>query len=495
MTDSPRRQSQPNQSNRHLNVANDVPATLPERRSRPWYRRLIPSRRMVVVSLLVLLVLPFGIRWTRIWLMPDVPAPFDVAAFCAAPEIEENAFEYFREALVLHQSPDGGVPWSWWEWVENGRWDDVPVEVQEWVVKEQPVVELICQAGRCETARLLPPEKYTLDTADPVVMRSRELFEVAALEALRLLHEGRTAEVADLLHECQLAGNHIGQRGSLFEQRVGIMCAGSTTQLWHHWGRRPEVTADDIQAALERLQESWQRKPLPSDALKIEYVALLNGTKPPMTDLRSGFDVWVGEKRFFGCWSLNAVTWRFNQAFPGWQLPLLWVLGEPERSARAGRLKLTEFLPMADAPFVEQRPFLEGDPTFNQTEARTAGLTPAEIQDCVKSTCYSAFDPQNQATLNAWARQAARVVILETELKLQLRIRQTESRSRSDVEKWLAEFEWAVDPCSLDGQPIFHRATDEGLKLWSVAEDGVDNDGALPGSARQWDLGTTMPWP
>lgn len=479
-----------------------VPENLPLRDHRPWYRRWAPGWRMITVLAVLLLATPVSVRWYRLWWLPDVPAPFDVEAFNEIPAAaignEEHAFTHFQKAVFLHKTPP---KWSdFWQWFadqpETVAWNDLPDEIRQWVIDQRPVIEHFRRGGRCAIGQMHLPRSYNFLMGLPLQQEVRGLERLAHLDALRLLHDGQTQEAAELLHDTYRAHRLLGQRGCNIERLIGIACHAVMMKPWQAWCRHPNVTAEELEAALSRLRQDWQMTAPPSDAFKVEYFSVINELKYPMTNVLDIFDSSVDS------WAIRRVglstaplTNSFSAKAKGWQIPFLWIAGEPERSTRGARLWLTHQLRTCDLPRAAQPPLHAGMLRLPDTPELTGGLTATQLNDRLEPTLLISILPASEQMLRATWAEAGRQTLLELELELQILIRRQGIDSRESLEAVLENYAWPVDPSAADGTPIWHRFTDDGLKLWSLSWNGTDQDGATESKGQGIDSVVVIPWP
>lgn len=476
-----------------------TPINRPDRQYVPWFRRCVPGWRTITVAAFLILATPLGIRWYRLWWMPDVPVPFDVEAFDELPVIEENAFTYFRKALYQHRRMPHDQ--EFWERFDQQQgyvtWDELPEPMQQWVVAEQPALELFRHGGRCSMGVFISPRSYSINTPTSVQQELRDLCRLALFDVVRLLDEEKTREAAEVMHDSFRAHRHLGRRGCLLERLIGIGCHGFLAPVWHQWSRHPHVTAEELEAALDRVREDWKLTPPPSDNFLVEYLMIVNETKPPLTALRAAFDSEIDRLavRRLGL-SAQQMIAKLNALVPGWQTLILWTIGEPEMSARAARLYLTHELKTCDLPYQQQPPRTPGPFELCRTPDQTAGLTAEELSQRIQGSFFLDLSAAWGQILRAIRNEAGRQVLLETELILQTHIRRERVQSRNELEGLLANFSWPADPCSASGHSLQHRAEDDGLVMWSVGWDGVDQGGVTDTAVnRGQDSVVVIPWP
>ena|GEM_PF-4684199 len=469
------------------------PETFPARRYLPWYRRCLPSWRTVAIAMLLLLATPFAIRGYCLWRIPDVPVPFDVEAFCELPSIEDNAYTDFARAanlltpLTLDSETSN-------RWPDRLVWSELPAALRTAVIAQRPALDAYREGAARASSSLVPPQKYTISISLPVVRSARELQRLAYLDALRLMDVGNHREAAEVLHSAVRASRHLGRRGCMLERLVGSACHANVMPGWHQWSRDPNVTADDIETALVRLRADWKLTPPPSDSYKAEYFFIVNESKWPMRllwdEINDMIDGWTTKKLGFSAYPTLA---KVNTRVPGWQIPILWIMGEPERTARAGRLFLSHELKYCDLPFTEQPVQLPNAHRLHQGTELVAGLTATELNQRLDGTFFGTFNLQGPF-LQAMRAEAARQTLLETELEWQIRLRRANAITRADAEALLAEFPWPVDPCCKAGKPIQYRVTEDGLVIGSLGRDGIDQRGD-PSSTLRDDEVIVIPWP
>ncbi len=475
--------------------------TRPDRSYVPWYRRMIPRRRTVAVMIALLLATPVGIRWYRLWRMPDVPVPFDVEEFSQVPPEDENAFYYFRQAADRHKSSDMSLENQWLGPHGEVLWEHVPENVRTWVEQGQTTLRLFRQGARCSSASRIPPTDHTFWQSvfkDPVIRSIEDMSRLARLEAARLMHSGQTEETAELLNDSFRATRHLGRRGGMDDRSSGRHSHWLSSLAWRQWSQHPQVTADDIDAALMRIREDWKLTPPASDQFKVEYFGDLEVVNSSMTDWRNQLDGWLADNVFAHtrC-EIQPLLSRFGDILPGWQVPCLWTLGEPELTARAIRMELTHVLKYCDLPYADFPPLVDG--SLRETTELTGGLTARRLNERIHRSMFTSIVIDTmfpiEGHLEANRHEAARQALLETELSLQAQFRRRGVASRADVEQLAAEFPWPVDPCSAERRPLRFRSDDQGLVIWSVGPDDRDDNGPLEEENRMKDVTTVIPWP
>ena len=464
-----------------------------------WYRLWVPGWRVITAVTLLMLALPLGIRWSRLWWMPNLPEPFDVEAFSELPVMNDNAYVYFRKALFQHVRIPMDREFCDLQERLNGNvsWDQTPESIRAWVMSNQEALGLFRQGGRCADANFLPPEDYTINTLLGVQQDLRDMFWVANLDAFRLLDEGNPREAAELLHDSFRASRHLGRRGCLIERFIGIACHAHILPAWRAWCRHPQVTAEDLEAALVRMREDWKLTPPVSDPLKVEYLMVLNETKMPMTNLRSEFNDFIEDTavKRLGM-SVQGVLGPLKRSVPYWQVPVLWTIGEPELSARAVRLYTTHELKTCDLPFEEQPERIDGPFSLCRDSEGTGGLTAEAICDRIQATFAAQLLGGLGQVCRAVRNEASRQALLETELQFQIHYRRNPATSRADAERLAAAFDWPIDASSVEGKPLQFRFEEAGLVIWSVGRDRIDQGGVVdPDINQAHDEVVVIPWP
>lgn len=433
-------------------------------------------RVVMVLVVTMLAVTPFVIRGYRLSGVPDVPPPFDVDAFVkySVPD-EENAFFYFQQAHDTYES--GSVEQrrkaheALSKFTTRGTvitWADVPAELQSWLDEQQPVLELFRKGARCSKSLYIPADQWKTTVLLPVVQTLRVLHQLAQIEALRQLNEGHVHEAAEILHDAFRASRHLGQRGCIIERYVGMACHALVVPAWHEWSRRPDVTAEEIEAALERLRADWALTAPPSENLKIQFLVISNELKKPLTYQRAAISESLTTRtmKWFGNLGPSVAS-RLDGWFPGWQLPILATIGESEFTGRSAKLWLTHELKTCDLPLAQQPVRGSGFYALSETADLTAGLTTAQLERIFQRSYLNGFTGPPLSFHVAVNREVGRQALLETELLLQIAFRRNNVTTRAEAERVLAEFVWPVDPRSATGDSIVPHSTDDGLELWS----------------------------
>lgn len=481
--------------------------SLKNRRDRsyvPWYRRCIPSWRTVAIGLLLLCATPFAIRWYRLSLLPDVPVPFDVDEFLDFPYVEdENAYRYFQRAAAMGQGIRKQEPLHT-PFVQQGKtfaWKDVPADIQPWVAKGSAALAIFRQGARCPAGSFhVPREGYNATVPLPSV-RLHELCWLALLESQRLLEEDRPQDAAEVLHDLFRISRLWGNGGWLNQRYNGIYFHQLAAIGWHEWARHPHVAESDLETALQRLRQDWKLTLPVSDILKVDLLTIMNEAKLPLTLLRKEWhadvDRWwqqhIYEEPIKGY--LNA----WETYCPGWQLPILWTLGEPDIMRRGAKLHLLHELKTCDLPLARQPPEVESSFSsfhLSRTDDLTAGLSAEQLQARFQLSPLMGHmgNTSQDLQLRLWS-EAAQQTLLEAEFQLQMLYRRQQVRSRADAEAVLVTFAWPVDPCSPIGASLQFRTTEEGLLIWSLGLDRADQQGVSILNNYAVDLLLLIPWP
>lgn len=466
----------------------------------PPRRRWLTRRRVVAAALLFVLLTPVGIRWYKLWRMPDVPAPFDVEAFAEFPYPEdENAFFHFRLAAAQHQNSRRdffGLD-RFFERGESVTWSDLTDDIQTWVDQEQFALGLFREGGRSPAARSMLPGTTAVNNQYATLLRSiHDLHKLATFDALRLMDAGKTQEAAEVLHDAFRASRLLGQRGPRLERGVAKSCHAILMPGWHQWTRHPNVTAEELESALSRLRNDWKLTPPYSEGLKFDYLDNIDELTRSSDSLKFSFDRSFGKfvEGHRQAWFKNVIP-HLDKAVPAWRAPILWTMGEPELTRRAYHLWLSHELPSCDLPNAQLPSTISGrQQLFSQPE-RTAGLTPGELQQRLDTSQFSEMMPPLKGGLFAQWEEAARQTLLEIEFEWQIRWRRSKVSSQADAERLLSDFAWPIDPCSPDGKPIQHRITAAGLVIWSLGPNGTDQGGNFEDVGFPEDSIVLIPWP
>jgi hypothetical protein len=439
-------------------------ATLPNRRR--WY--LLP---WIIVAVLGVVVAAGSLLWHReqkLARIPDIPEPFDIAAFVAedVPD-EENAYFDYVAALGLIR-PFAGTNEVKWGFVDQ-RPQSVPPDIAAWLATNRPALDRWFEAtakSSTQAANLSNIGPADAARIDSVIHDFRPLFELVSAEGRRLTLEGRLRDALD----CHIA--HL--RASRHMTNRCVYLDWSMATAWHHqaagelveWSETPALTQDELLSARERVRASYDLQAPFSEVLKVEFV-LLN-------DRYDHLQGYLQNQR-------DLVAKRYPHLRD--EVPSdfkVWIEHEPDVSRRLIKLMTANRLAPVDQP-PRSRPPLLPDGTFLFDVTPATGVAGSEIAQLVDGRLLIRSGKSN--LLQSIDIQRMLPIFLDTVLALQAWRRET-GEFPYELDQLVAAGLLSSAPDDLmapSPQALRYRRDPDNPQwatLWSVGENGVDDGGS-----------------
>jgi len=436
-----------------------------------WWKVFIAAAALAAAS-------PFICRQYRLWGLPDIDEPFDFAAFGHVDvDPADNAYELYRAASdkLTPMSKELREALS-----ASGReaWTSVSDELRNCLEENREALQLYRQGSERPKAVYFQPAELELGTPIPVTANLRTLAKLALLEALRLEDAGDVSGAWKWYCVILRSSRHAGLHGCEVEYGIAWAMPSVAVEPILHWTTLAGVGTSDLRAALDDLRSIHKLAIPASGPLKVEYLMFLKSieqqARRPVT-----FDS-----------DPDSSTNR-------WGMRILYPLGEPEMSYRAGKLMWTNWLSHCDRPgSIHAFTTYRGINLFHS--GQIGGLDAIyDIRSWFDKTMFAKLaEPNVGRLIQGRARDEARRTLLETTLALQ--IYHSETGSYPDFLDGLVGH--GVEALPLDpyanGKPIsirYHRLVDpaEEVRVWCVGLDGHDNNGFVDPSidaARQRDF-------
>lgn len=451
--------------------------------SAAWWNPLHwPGGIWFLIIAMALMTTPFAIRTIMLAGIPDMPEPFDEAAFSAwdVPPVDD-AFTEYREAAVLHQQllrdlqsdglTDVREPEDCLALLKQG-WPEAADSTKQWLERHQASLAVWRRGTQKVRGLNLLPSQLTVDTDLNAVQSQRMFLRLAILEESRLISSGDLEEARQWARAAFRSGGHTSHRGCLIQGLVGLAIHAVSSEGLAHWAEQPGVTSAQLQQALadarfdDHLYESL------SNILKSEYLYMRTLLRSPD-------------------WTLQIAP--INPSGPNSEVPakimrmLYWTIGEPELSARIMRQILANQLPEIDKPLALRRKLVgagasmlfDPDPSVS---LKSSQLDPAGIDRAIQRSSLTRMILPALAQVDvAFQRRQARQATLETLLAAQA-YRRDHNEFPDNLAQLVPKYLTAVpvDPCDPAGGPLLYRR-DEPMKaiIWSVGEDRTDGGGLI----------------
>ncbi|MFN0050758.1 MAG: hypothetical protein ACKV0T_01115 [Planctomycetales bacterium] len=419
---------------------------------------------VLFLFLTTVLLTPIGIRTARLAGVPDIPHPFDVAAFGSvqiAPE--ENAFTLYSQ-LRGALSPMPRAAGDQYEATIAEGWGAAGPELRAWVEQNRGLLEMFRVACERPDAMYLQPSNQTLNTIFEEVHGLRELSRLAILEGARLEHEGDDQGAWDCYRMVLQCSRHVGRHGGRVERQVGAALHRLATDATLRWCQSAALDPQALRTALQEVRAIYLTSIPDSETLKTEYLVCLQA---------------LGDPELFQGPGGTATQQLMSRN------PLTYILGEPELSLRVVKLYWTNIMSGCDLPRNLRPTAIDTyglrDCTIALPDGQTA--SPQEIAAWLRRTTTAAMlFPNCREAVNTTDREVARQMLLKLALSIQRYQREqgTLPRSLSDLN---ADFSGSL-PTDLfgSGEPLRFRVEEhpaEGITLWSLGADEVDDEGRV----------------
>ena len=430
---------------------------------------------LLVVVLLALT--PFAVRACFLANVPDLGEPFDVAAFVGdAIPPEENAFTDYRAAQTMRVQLIEGLrlkgvtePANHDEVYKQG-WEAADAAMRAWVDDHRPALAVWRRGAEKERALDASPATMTFSTQLAAAQELRSFVRIALVDQMRCLHEGDVDEAWKLARAGYRSGGHASHRGPLIAGLIGIALHAMSAGGMQRWAEHPAVTADQLRAGLAQVKADFALYESQSNLLRTEYLALRNSLRVPG---------WMDNLNSFGG-DIDAIPVRV-------QLGFFWMVGEPELTIRLYRHIIANQTREIDQPLAMRRKLVgsgfamlfDTDPTV----ARAPGeLDATQIDRVVKLSIVSKMIlPATKQMDISIQRFLGRQATLEVLFAAQT-YRRDKGEFPENLDALVPEYLEAVplDPCDRNGGRLLYRR-DSLTKavVWSVGEDGTDNDGTI----------------
>ena len=430
-----------------------------------------------LLAVVLLAVVPFAVRACFLSGVPDMPEPFDVAAFVGdVIPSEENAFTEYRAAAMMRLQLIEGLrlkgvtePANHDEAYKNG-WEAADTAMRAWVDEHRPALALWRRGSEKERTLDVSPATMTFSTHLAAAQELRSFVRIGLVDQMRCLHEGDVDEAWKLARAGYRSGGHASRRGPIIAGLVGIALHAMSAGGMQRWAEHPAVTADQLRTGLAQVKADFALYESQSNMLRTEYLALRNSLRIPG---------WMGNRNSFGG-DINAIPARV-------QLGFLWMVGEPELTIRLYRQIIANQIREIDQPLALRRMLVgsgfamlfDTDPTVTRAPG---DLDANQIDRAVKLSIVSKMIlPARKQMDNAFQRFLGRQATLEVLLAAQA-YRRVQGEFPENLDQLVPLYLEAVplDPCDRSGGRLLYRRDSPTKALvWSVGEDGTDNDGTI----------------
>ncbi len=421
---------------------------------------LRPKVGIPLLIIITLLLSPFFFRASRLMGLTDPGEPFDVAGFCKV-EItpEENAFTQYKLAMSkLKPLTSSDEAMESMEAALEGNWSDANADVKKWLDDNQEALTIWRKGTEKTKALYHQPEDVTLMTLLPVTQELRTFARLAILQGKRLDSKGEHKGAWVWYRAAFRSSRHSGPHGTFIERLIGVAIHSITSHAIVDWVSQPAITEETLVTALKDVQETGKLTVPTSDALKLEYLSLVNSLQNE---------------------ELEELIHDYGYIATSSQL-MLWVLGEPELCTVSYRQLLINWLRYIDQP-LHERPKMVPAGDFLVFERGPASptpnsdMSPDELGKALeRSILAQMLLPATFQIDIACQKERARQAALEVTLSAEIFKRR--HGSYPDKTKHLTPdilSEIPADPFGTKGAKILIHRNGDSIRISSVGENGA----------------------
>ena len=424
-----------------------------------------------LILLAMILLSLFLYRTYRISSIPDIGDPFDVAAFEAiVVPASDNAAEIYAAADVMLVRGRGKYPSEDLDRVFESGWCDATEGIQKWLTENEPALDKWRRGTELPTAQFASPKQQSIYSAFDLVYSLDEFAHLARLRAERSLHEANVVEVWNWLRAGVRSTRHC-QHGGF----IGRIISDSTFRLFaqgiNRWAADSRVDENLLLRAAVQFDSDEAMTPLMSEGLKSEYVGYLHSL---FRDLS---------------WS-NSGMIATGVEFPGsggMAFSFMFVLGEPEYSRRLMQHAFVGWIEQSDLPKANRTGLVSRKWGLIPHASKPGRLSTADLESrlCLISL-FGGVQPDFSGIIQYVDREAACRPSLKLILAAQ-RYYRLHGDWPGKLDDLVPDFIKALlaDPLGKAGETMLMRRDGDDLIIYSVADNGVDDGGAINSSRHQ----------
>lgn len=457
----------------------------------PWHW---PWSVWAIAAVVLLMLLPFGVRTFFLSMAPAMEEPFDVRELLGGPiPPDEDAFTEYRIAHELRkvlvrglQARSATEPYDFDDIYQHG-WEAADEVTQTWLADHREALVHWRRGTERSHALAIDPTTMTFASTLEISQELRAFARLVMVDQMRCLHEGDVVEAGKLARAVYRSGGHATHGGPLISGLVGIALHAVSSEGYSRWAEHPAVTADQLREALGHVQADFALYEPQSNSLKAEFLALRNTMTGP------GWVAMLGPV-LGGPLDDGVMPSGVRAAF-------LWVVGEPEITVRLARQILANRLREIDKPLAERRKLVgsgfamlfDSDPTVTRAPNE---LDADQIDRAVQmSILGKLLLPSAKHVDNAFLRFRARQAALEVLLAAQA-YRRDQGEFPESLNQLVPQYLAVVplDPSDPNGgRLLYRRDSATSAVVWGVGEDGNDSGGAVDSkTSRPADVGFVL---
>jgi hypothetical protein len=368
--------------------------------------------------------------------------------------------------------------------VYQGGWEAADEAMRASVDENRPALAVWRRGTEKERALDESPATMTFATTLDASQSLRNFTRLALVDQMRCLHEGDVEEAWKLARAVYRSGGHALRRGPLIIGLNATVMHAMSADGMKRWAEHPAVTADQLRAGLANVKADFALYESESNMLRTEYLCMRNSLA--RSDWSSAIGPVLG-----GPLDDKLMPASVARGF-------MWMVGEPELTIRVARQIVANQTREIDKPLAERRKLVGSGLTmlFDNDPALTLApgeLDPNGIDRGVKTSILAKMLlPATKQVDNAFLRFRGTQATLEVMLAAQA-YRRDKGEFPESLDALVPQYLEAVplDPCNRNGGRIgYRRDSTTNAVVWSAAEDGNDDDGAVEtGKSRSADVG------
>lgn len=333
-----------------------------------WLLRPAVAVPLVIIALLA--AAPIVYRSTQFYGIPPIDPIVD-------PEIDgrvvlpanENAFTFYRRAVAMLPAVSGSTDdGAGVTAIDRGEdWMVVPSDVRDRLEKCQPALTEWKLGTELDDGHYLDVADFHYSTVLSDVQALRRFSNLATLNMLRYLSEGKTDEAWAWLRAALRSSRHAGQHGVAIERLVGISIHHQTAKAIVHWAAQNEVSNEQLLQALADVREVYRLTTATSATMKAEAILAANTLKDP-------------HKSSLLLPKSSGITQGLMRAY-------MFVKGDPELGRELIRHAFSNYLSQCDLRPSERTPAISRFGLYRPTGKEVPSLMePSQLSDAVTNS-------------------------------------------------------------------------------------------------------------
>ncbi len=455
-------------SNKGNKMTDNTPET-PEVTPKSFWRRKLTAGNALLLFYALILIGPPLYSCYRIYQIPYIDHPFDIEAFGTVKITPaENAFFEYQQATSKMVKPkslegEGGNINSFHEALAKD-WNELPQGVKDWLKDNDEALQIWKQGTTKPDFLYYQPKDQMFIMDLSVTDKMRKMTRLVILKCKNLRSEGRVEEEWEWCLALYKCSRQIGKHGGDIERLQGMAMYANAVEAIVPWANDPQVNGMQLKNASTQLALVYRETALPSIRLKVGYMRFLNVSngRDPEIDI---FEGWAAKLSYF------------------------LLVAEPEGSQRLMKHAMVNWLSQSDLPRYQRTPLETEYFLFKPVKEdilHSESITNSELEKFAHKTfiLFTIINPCMNYLLDSCDRERTRQAILITILAVQ-QYKRDHGHFPPDSAalikgKYLKEI--PLDGLQSFKAEIQYRHTPKQTVVYSLGDDGIDNDGNVDGN-------------